>query len=147
MNIPVLVIGACLFIPFAAGAEVYKWVDEDGRTHYGEKPEAADASKIEIREPPRTDESVIRRNEKRDQYLDILEEERAQDDELKQQEITEQQTLSRHCTELKDYLKKLQEGRTHYYQLDNEGNRIYMSEQEIASEKDKLEKEYRKSCS
>ena len=32
-----------------ATAEVYKWVDEDGRVHFGDRPQAEDAEAIELK--------------------------------------------------------------------------------------------------
>ena len=147
MHLTVFLFTVCLLIFIPANAEVYKWVDEDGRTHYGEKPESSDASKIEIKEPPKADKTVQKRNEQREKFLEIIEEERVQEEEKNQQEKQEQEKLAKHCTELQDYLAKLREGGTTYYQLDEDGNRVYMSEEEVASEQGKLEKEYRDICS
>ena len=146
MNLAVFFITICLLISIPANAEVYKWIDEEGRTHYGEKPESGDASKIEITEPPRVDKTVQKRNEQREKFLEIIEEERAQGEEKKQQEKQEHEKLAKHCAELKDHLAKLSKGGTTYYQLDEDGNRVYMSEQEVASEQEKLEKEYKNIC-
>lgn len=39
-----------LLVAGLAGAEVYKWVDEDGRIHYGDAPRESDnATKVEVK--------------------------------------------------------------------------------------------------
>lgn len=46
-----------ILVVFAAGAEVYKWVDEDGVVHYSERPpEDGQVSKVEIDEAPAEEE-------------------------------------------------------------------------------------------
>jgi hypothetical protein len=34
----ILILVTCVFCAAAAAGDVYKWVDKDGRTHYGDKP-------------------------------------------------------------------------------------------------------------
>lgn len=53
----IAVLGAVLAAS-PAWAQVYKWVDEQGRTHYGEKPPASKAAPVTLRDPtggPRPD--------------------------------------------------------------------------------------------
>lgn len=41
---------ACALVPWAQAAEIYKWVDANGRTHYGEKGQAAASAKaVEVK--------------------------------------------------------------------------------------------------
>ena len=41
-----------VFIAVPASSGVYKWTDENGQVHYGERPANADAEKIDIIQPP-----------------------------------------------------------------------------------------------
>src|SRR5689334_23079425 len=45
----IAVLGAVLAAA-PAWAQVYKWVDEQGRTHYGEKPPASKAAPVDLRD-------------------------------------------------------------------------------------------------
>lgn len=51
MEIRTLALGACLALAsVTAGAEVYKWTDENGKTHYGDrKPENQTAQQLNVR--------------------------------------------------------------------------------------------------
>lgn len=42
---------ALLLATSPAWAQVYKWVDEQGRTHYGEKPPANKGAPVNLRDP------------------------------------------------------------------------------------------------
>ena len=48
----------------SASAEIYKWVDEDGQVHYGEKPGNSTAKSVTIRENETTTPRVIKKIEK-----------------------------------------------------------------------------------
>jgi len=50
MKLPgLLLLLACGFTTFAYAA-IYKWVDEQGTTHFSDKPSSTDAEKVEIKE-------------------------------------------------------------------------------------------------
>ncbi len=65
-----------LFCLSNANAEVYKWIDENGKVVYGDKPTSSDASKIKIKKAPVQDSVVQQRNEKQNKLLDVIQEER-----------------------------------------------------------------------
>lgn len=52
----------------------------------------------------------------------------------------------KHCTLLKDKQRQFDEGRTRWYKLDSQGNRIYLSDQEIDASYKKLGQQIRKVC-
>ena len=134
-----------VFVPLITTAEVYKWVDEHGQTHYGEKPPDADAQKIQIREIT-VDESIEIHNQQREKLLRIYEEERN----LKQEEKLEAEKLKaereQHCQNLENEFIKYQQGGHVYYDLDEKGERIYLSEAELSDHMKKLQKDYDKYC-
>lgn len=74
MNSPVmqtliLAAGLLLFQPLAA-QQYYKWVDDEGVTHYSaEKPEGKDASRVEAKNPPSSsqDKAMQRLEQQREQ--------------------------------------------------------------------------------
>lgn len=51
MNRTILAL-ACLLLPALAAAQLYKWVDKDGKVHYGDQPPPAAATKSVTAPPP-----------------------------------------------------------------------------------------------
>jgi hypothetical protein len=48
-------LAVAVFAAAAPASEVYKWVDQDGRVHYGHKPKRTEAQPLEIQGVPETD--------------------------------------------------------------------------------------------
>ena len=134
-----------VFVPLITTAEVYKWVDEHGFTHYGEKPPDANAQKIQIREIT-VDESIEIHNQQREKLLRIYEEERnlKKEEKLKAEKLKAEK--EQHCQNLENELIKYQQGGFVYYDLDEKGERKYLSEAELSAHISKLQKYYDKNC-
>ncbi len=128
-----------------AATEVYKWVDENGQTHYGEKPSDENASKIKIRRPAGADSETVRRVEQREKLLQIYEEER----QLKKQEDLkarqEQEKRKRQCSYARSRVEKLAID-VPLYRLDEKGERVYLSDKDRSSEKAYWQEQVTKFC-
>ena len=126
-------------------AEIYKWVDEYGQTHYGETPPVTVAQKLQIRDVP-VDESIEIHNQQRNKLLRIYEEER----DLKQKEKLEAEKLKaereQHCQNLENELIKYQQDGYVYYVLDEKGERKYLSDAEMSIHIEQLQKDFDKYC-
>lgn len=70
-------------------AEVYKWVDENGRIHYGDKPGNTKSTKLDIKENHKVNDHDLMRELRRQRLLDVMDEERQE--KIKQQELSSQQ--------------------------------------------------------
>ena len=141
----ILLILVTVWLPLNIHAEVYKWVDEHGFTHYGEKPPDANAQKIQIREIT-VDESIEIHNQQREKLLRIYEEERnlKKEEKLKAEKLKAEK--EQHCQNLENELIKYQQGGFVYYDLDEKGERKYLSEAELSAHISKLQKYYDKNC-
>jgi len=141
----ILLILVTVWLPLNIHAEVYKWVDEHGYTHYGEKPPDANAQKIQIREIT-VDESIEIHNQQREKLLRIYEEERnlKKEEKLKAEKLKAEK--EQHCQNLENELIKYQQGGFVYYDLDEKGERKYLSEAELSAHISKLQKYYDKNC-
>lgn len=141
----ILLILVTVWLPLNIHAEVYKWVDEHGYTHYGEKPPDANAQKIQIREIT-VDESIEIHNQQREKLLRIYEEERnlKKEEKLKAEKLKAEK--EQHCQNLENELIKYQQGGFVYYDLDENGERIYLSDKEMAAHISKLQKDYDTYC-
>jgi hypothetical protein len=135
-----------LLAPVCVCAEIYKWVDEEGRTHYGEKPQGEGASKISVDSNPDIDENLEIHNQKRDKLLKIYEEERNMKEEKKQQAEKEERELREKCIALENELKEMQQSGVVFYDLDENDERKYISEQELAAQIEQMQRQYDKYC-
>ena len=86
-------------------AEVYKWTDEDGRIHYGDRPDGKNPQQININETNPNSGENIDRMEKRQRLLNVLDEERQQRDEMKAEEKIAEQKRQANCDKAKTYLQ------------------------------------------
>ena len=71
-------IGALLAAPGASAGEVFKWVDENGRTHYGDRPPGEVEGAVPLSLPPTADRDADweSREALRRRLLEAFEEER-----------------------------------------------------------------------
>ena len=141
-----LLLMACLGpVTGYAATEIYKWVDENGQTHYSERPVDENASKIEIERPPETDSETLKRAEQREKMLRIYEEERLQ---KKQEDLKAQQKEEKRkqqCSQAKSRLERLSYD-VPLYRIDEKGERVYLSDEDRNSEKEYWQKQVNKLC-
>lgn len=94
--------------PAAQAAGVYKWVDEQGKVHYGDRPGNSNASKIAVpTASPPADKSLSERNAKRDKLLQTMEEERKLKEEDSRKAKQEGAERTQRCIQAQDTLKTL----------------------------------------
>jgi len=117
-----------LFVP--AHAQVYKWVDEKGVTHYGERaPQGGKAEELEQRmaNPGPAPGKSVQRNWK-EQDLEFrrrrIETEQT-DAKNKQREASQSQA----CNQARDQLAQMRSARR-LYSLDEQGERVFQSDDE-----------------
>lgn len=148
-----VVVGAGLLlavvgVPAAAADGIYRWVDELGRVHFGARPGADNAQRLDIdTAPPATkpDPVVSRRQENQRRLLDDFTRER----ELRQAEEAERAAREREraalCAELEAYREQLiQQGPL--YDLRPDGGREYLDDERRAAELQQVNREMRTTC-
>jgi len=136
-----------------AQADIFKWVDENGTVHYGDKPTAGSQA-IDVRQQKKSvrpsvdsnsDEEELTREEKRRRILDTFEEDRIAKNEAREKKKKEKARKRKKCNRLKDYQKRARNsGRM--YQLDKDGNRVYMSQDQRSQSEQNLQKRIKKDC-
>lgn len=124
----------CLAVVFASGAwagGVYKWVDEHGRVHYGDRPGGPGARELRVPEsaPPDADEAS--RLERRRHLLRAIEEEREQKRAEAARRKAEKERRARNCAVARDRLRSYRNA-GYLYDLDREGRRRVLSDTERA---------------
>ena len=113
-----------------AGAQVYKWTDEQGRVHYGDKPPQQGAQTMEVpsagngaASAPSDDE----RREKTQRLLRAYDEERRIKQQQEQREEVEAAKRQRLCNQARDRLRNYARARG-LYELDEQGNRRFLDD-------------------
>lgn len=145
-----VVIAACLVFACTAQAEIYKWVDDKGQTHYGERPQGEAAEQISVpqhrngAQQPAADEQ--QRLDRIRKWVDARQQER---DKAKQEEaeLREQRAANKKkCDELRRDLRDMEIGGVQWYRLDEAGDRQFYSDEEIEARKARLRETLSKNC-
>lgn len=131
---------------FHLTAGVYKWVDEKGNVHYGDKPQADVAVPVQIDKVP-TQSTADResRQELRQRVTDSLEEDRLAKQEEREKQKKQREKRLKECNWLKDRQKRYQ-GAAGLYQLDKDGNRVFLSDDSRKQTEKKLQRQINKAC-
>lgn len=117
-----------LLLPHLAFGQVYRWVDEQGRVHYGQQPQGANAQAVEVRPQVVEQDGAAREREQRaERYFQARRDEQAQATQARREK---QAQLARECAQLRAQLASMPEGRR-YYQPGANGERHYYSDEEL----------------
>ncbi len=118
-------------------AGIYKWVDAQGKIHYGDKINITpnkNAKKEAV--PLEVDMSIQgnitispKRSEKRQKLLDTFDDDRQRKNKIKEKKRKENKKKARACIVYKDRMRRYLRASSLYF-LDKEGNRITMSNAE-----------------
>jgi hypothetical protein len=137
----------CLSV--SAYAEVYKWVDADGKVHYGDRPNSGSAQEVKIESAPSPtggSKDTLKNQKDIDSWLKARDAER-RDNKKKQAALKKEQAmLKQKCVALKNELSDLEHGGVVWYELDQTGKRRYYSDKEIALEIEALKKTIKRNC-
>ena len=128
-----LIIGLSILSPVTE-AEIYKWVDENGQVHYGEKPPEENKSTTEFKLKKQQQTNTIpatpaERKRKQEQLIRALSEERQIKEEAKAKQEKEEAKRRRQCMYARDRLKSYEQANL-IYRLNDKGERVYYSDQQ-----------------
>ncbi len=128
-----------IYIP--VNAQVYKWVDKDGKVHFGDQPlEQVEVSKVEIKSTDNSYKSTGS-NKWQQEYREKQQVKRVESEEQAQKDKKRQQA----CEGYKRNLHTLNKvGRI--VSLDADGNRHYISDDERKAKTKKLKKDIKTYC-
>lgn len=108
---------------------VYRWVDEQGNVHYGDKPHGIEADEVKIRRPDPSEAPSSSGTVDRERLLRALEAERLERAEQRATRERERAERERRCFQARDELRRL-ETASALYELDNQGQRRILSDAE-----------------
>lgn len=135
-----------LAVPNLLKAEVYKWVDEDGKVHFSDKPKSKNAKKF-IYKPKTIDQETFKNNNTKKSKTkqsspDELEIKRQQQFDTYNKSNTEKQ--KRYCREAKEDLEITKTSQL-LYNYDKNGKRYFLDEKqrkEVLEKKKSLVKKW-----
>ncbi len=118
----------------AAPAGVYRWVDPEGRVHFGDRPPLdrdAQALDVPARPEPATAPAAsdAERLESQQRLLRAFEEERREREERRAKVEREAAEREYRCAQARDQLRSFREA-GYLYDVDKDGNRIVLNEQD-----------------
>ena len=136
---------ALLFSMTCHAAEAYKWVDEDGNTHYSDQPRH-DARPLNLEtQPADRDDELRQRREKRDKLLEVFAEERKRQQQEKARRAAEQAKHQQHCRSMRQRLQQYRQSR-YLYEENETGERRILTDAERTAEEEKLRRILAKEC-
>ncbi|MEO5691632.1 MAG: DUF4124 domain-containing protein [Usitatibacter sp.] len=139
---------AALLCGVDAQAQIYKWVDAQGRTHYGEKPaDGTPATAIAAPSPPsepaRSNNPEKWKEMERDLRTRRLDKARAEEAQQKKQDSAERK---RECANAQRQITIL-ERQAPVYSRDAKGERVYASDEVREKELQAWKRAYQDNCS
>jgi hypothetical protein len=134
-----------LLLPGSAMAEIYRWIDEQGRVHFGQQPPAG-AEQVEVRpQVVEQDEATRERLERTERFFDARQEEREQAAAEAAEREIERQKHEQECSRLRGQLAQLEEG-GRFYRRDAQGEPVFFSDDEIAAARRELSDQLAMHC-
>lgn len=135
------VIGVLLgLVLWPAHADIYKWVDADGRVHYGDRPDGDAATSVNIRPapttpPPGPEPTGAQRAERQQRLLRSMEDERLERREAREKARRDQAERERRCHLARDRQRRFNAA-GYIYKLDEQGQRrVYDADERAAAQR------------
>lgn len=136
----------CFILFNPVHAEVYKWIDENGKTVYGDKPVTENANVVKIKKKPTTDKTYQERIEKQQKLLDVMQDERAEKKASQKQEQAKKEQQQQQCAKLRKELRQAKDASMLYEKTDDPDNPRIYSDEERQIEISKYEKYIKENC-
>ena len=142
--------GVLLFAALAQSA-VYRWVDEKGNVHYGDRPQSRHAEELDVPDstsaaPERNQQQLNEeRREKRRKLLDLYQDEREERQLEREKKTAQKARREVNCAAARDKLKRFETYGYLYEPLADGGRRI-LSHAERREATEEVRAEVRRSC-
>ncbi|MEX6503606.1 DUF4124 domain-containing protein [Pseudomonas zhanjiangensis] len=133
-----------LLLPGLAAAEVYRWVDADGQVHFGQRPNAQGAERVEVKpQVVERDAATRERQARSERFYEARRQEQAQ---ARSRSVERQTAHRQECSQLRQQLAQMPEG-FRYYRSDADGQRSYYSDEEMDAARRQLRERVAQRCS
>lgn len=125
-----------------AHAQIYRWVDADGQVHFEQRPQPG-AEVIEVRpQVVERDERVRQSEATMQRLMDIRSQERQQQRDLM---VQHRQDREARCQDMRERLAMF-ELRAYWYEEDANGNRVEVSQAQLAEAQASLRHQIAEQC-
>lgn len=132
-----------LILPALATAEIYRWTDEQGRVHFGQKP-VAGAEPVQVKpQVIERDEHTREREARSQRFYDARRDEQQQ---AVAAAAAQREELANECRDLRRRLAQMPEG-YRYFREGANGERIYYSDAETDTARRLLRERIVRRCS
>ncbi len=135
----------------AIATDVYRTVDENGRVKFSQFPPYKDAEKLKLKNSQKgvsgnNQGSNASLQERQSKYSDYLQSERLERKQKREQIKQEKAELASKCHTVRADLNDMNQGGISYYDLDENGERVYIDESRVEAKKNRLRKYLEKNC-
>jgi molecular chaperone DnaK (HSP70) len=141
----------------AAHAEIFKWVDANGKVHFSDRKISSQAQKVNVKTGGQNNvdsnngqdnQTAEQRLLQQQKYVNFLTSERLERQEKRQEAQQEKDKKRKLCAAMQDQLKGYTHGNYRWYKLDEEsGERQYLADDQIEAKKQELQTEIKSNCS
>lgn len=129
-----LIVLLVLALPSLAMAQIYRWVDAQGKVHFEARPRPG-AEPVEIRPQVVERDQVTREREARsERFFEARRQERQQADQAMREQRAQRE---RACRQWREELASLSRG-GRYFRTDAKGERVYYSDEEVGAARQQL---------
>lgn len=133
----------------AVAGEIYKWTDDGGTVHYGDRPTGSNSEQLDIEsratDPERVQQILQARSEARSAREEAEAAQAATEPTAEELQATAKERAEK-CTMYKDRLQKFVTSRRLYRQDDN-GERVYLDEEETLAARARVQSQVEEYCS
>ena len=119
----------CLQAQGLYAAEIYKWVDDHGTVHYGERPHNKDAVKLNVTAKPSVGIGDQERFKRQERLLKVFEEDRQEKAAAAQERRLEKEKRNQNCMLARKQLFNYERA-SMLYKKDELGNRVVFERNE-----------------
>ena len=129
-------------LPTLAAAEIYRWTDEQGRVHFGQRP-VAGAETVQVRpQVVERDAHTLEREARSQRFYEARREEAQQ---AAAAASAQREERASECGDLRRRLAQMPEGYS-YYRTGANGERIYYSDEETDAARRQLRERIAQRC-
>jgi Domain of unknown function (DUF4124) len=127
-------------------AEIYRWVDAEGRVHFGDAPPPEGAERVEVREPLAPDTGLAERRQRGTRLSEILEEDRITRDEARAEEIQVRENRQARCDSARLRLERAARASYIYKDSGDPQNPVILEEADRQQLERSLQEEVQRHC-